>query len=456
MKKMVLTSILYFSVMISPFAMADDAPKTGISYKGVNITLGGFLASETVYRTNTTGSDIGTSYSKLPFNNSSGYGEAEFRGTERQSRFSLLAQGDVDASTHIAGYYELDFLGAAPTANDNESSSFNPRTRNVYMTVDWEDSGWHLLAGQNWSLVTLDAKGITPRTEMIPTTIDAQYAVGFNWARQWQVRLAKDWSKTYWAAISLENSQTAGVAGSALAGTGNNFQVATPGALQANDLSFNSFPDIIAKFAADPGFGHYEIYGLARNFESRYGGTTDATKSNKQSVWTEAIGAGVIVPVLPAVLDFTVSGLFGKGIGRYGTASMSDATFASDGSLQPLSGKQYLAQLAWHANSQWEAYLSYGQESLDASKGAGYGYGDGIATTQAGCSNLGGTCAPNLKSVTQSNIGFWWSFYKGDYGTAKLGAQYSHTAVNTYADNGGLAPTTNEDMVFTSLRFYPF
>ena len=57
-------------------------------------------------------------------------------------------------------------------------------------------------------MATQDRVGITPRQENIPLTIDAQYVVGFNWARQWQVRFVKDFDDhRIWAGLSLEEPQ---------------------------------------------------------------------------------------------------------------------------------------------------------------------------------------------------------------------------------------------------------
>ena len=120
----------------------------------------------------------------------------EFRLSARQSRASLLAKGDVDPVTHLAGYIEVDFLGAAQTANSNESNSYKPRIRHVYATFDQDDWGAHVLAGQTWSLITMNTKGIIPRQEDIPLTIDAQYVPGFIWARQPQLRFVKDFGKS--------------------------------------------------------------------------------------------------------------------------------------------------------------------------------------------------------------------------------------------------------------------
>ena len=148
-------------------------PKTDkIYYKGVTVTLGGFAAFESVYRSRNEAADIGSSFAAIPYSNSSVGQTSELRFTARQSRFSVLAQGDVDPQTHLGFYGEFDFLGEAQTANSNESNSYTPRVRNMYGTIDWDNYGLHLLAGQNWSLVTMNTQGITPRNEAPPPVID--------------------------------------------------------------------------------------------------------------------------------------------------------------------------------------------------------------------------------------------------------------------------------------------
>ena len=220
------------------------------------------------------------------YNVRTGYA-SEFRLTARQSRASVLAKGDIDPATHLAGYIEMDFLGAAQTANSNESNSYTPRIRNVYATLDQDDWGAHVLAGQNWSLATMNTKGIIPRQEDIPLTIDAQYVAGFVWARQPQLRLVKDFDKSLWAGVSVEGAAStfgcppsaafvnscfpAGpfVAGAPTAGAAAPFAFApvfnaTPpgGSLLnvANNYSFNSVPDVIGKVAWDSSFDGHDIH----------------------------------------------------------------------------------------------------------------------------------------------------------------------------------------------------
>src|SRR5689334_8161734 len=93
-------------------ATTDDVPAT--------VTLGGFLAAEGVYRERSESADIGSSFSGIPFPNSANAHYSESRFTARQSRLSVLAQGNVNPDTHLAFYGEFDFLGAAQTANSHE------------------------------------------------------------------------------------------------------------------------------------------------------------------------------------------------------------------------------------------------------------------------------------------------------------------------------------------------
>ena len=46
-------------------------------------------------------------------------------------------------------------------------------------------------------------------TENTPLTIDAQYVVGFNWARQPAIRFVEDWNQIAWFGVSVKSSQTA-------------------------------------------------------------------------------------------------------------------------------------------------------------------------------------------------------------------------------------------------------
>src|SRR5579871_1662280 len=268
--------VLVLIMLASSPALADTTLTSG----SITVSLGGFLASEGVYRSRSESADIGSSYSGVPFANQSTAHLSETRFTARQSRLTLMATGDVDSDTHLTFWNEMDFLGAAQTANSNESNSYNLRIRNMYTTVDGDSLGLQFLAGQNWSLATANTHGITPRNELVPTTIDAQYVVGFNWARQPQLRLTKNWNREFWLAVSLENPQTT-FAGNAAAAPGvtvvNNHAGASLLA-NVNNFSLNHIPDVIGKIAWEPVIGdsqplHMELWNLSRLLRPHIGGS---------------------------------------------------------------------------------------------------------------------------------------------------------------------------------------
>lgn len=428
-----------------------------LAYKGVNITLGGFLAAESIYRSRNQGADIASNWNGIPYRNVPTAHTSEFRYTARQSRVSLLAQGDVNENTHVAGYIEADFLGGAQTANQNESNSFNPRERNMYMTVDWDNQGLHLLAGQNWSLLTLNSKGITPRTELTPPQIDAQYLPGFTWARQTQLRLVKDFNKTWWVGVSLENPQTTfyNSPNASKAPVQSVYNIAAgSGYDSVNTLSLNHIPDVVVKVAADPGYGHYELFGVGRAFYNRYLGSN-------HDVYGGGFGVGMILPLVPKMLDFQFSGMTGRGIGRYGSAQLPDVTFKPTGQLAPIKETMLLAGLTYHPTPDLDIYGFAGSEKQKKQaydyNGLAFGYGNPLYNN-SGCNTegaAGSTCVGNTRQIWQGTLGFWWKFYQGKFGKAQFGAQYSHTERKAFEGVGG-SPTGKEDMVFTSFRYYPF
>jgi pyruvate dehydrogenase complex dehydrogenase (E1) component len=107
-----------------------------LHYKGVTVTLGGFLAAESIYRQHDQANDISTNFAAIPYANNSVGQTQELRFTARQSRVSALVQGSPSPQTHLGFYSEFDFQGAAQTANSNESNSYTPRLRHMHGTVD--------------------------------------------------------------------------------------------------------------------------------------------------------------------------------------------------------------------------------------------------------------------------------------------------------------------------------
>jgi hypothetical protein len=437
---------------------ADAAATNIIDNKALKVTVGGYVEAAAIMRSRNETADMASNFSTgIPYPISPNYRLNEFRGSARQSRLSLLAQGPADANTDLAAYFESDFLGAAPTANSNESNSYNPRLRQVYATVDKNDWGFHFLGGQAWSLLTMNKKGITPRQENVPLVIEAQYVPGFTWTRNWQLRAVQDFdNKRVWGGISLESPQ-------ALIFSGPNTPTGSPtfnnpggsGYASTNNYSTDVAPDVIAKLAFDPGYGHYEIYGIGRFFRDR---------NNRQNstIFGEGGGAAALLPIIDKKLDFQIGGLIGNGVGRYGSTQLPDITIKPDGGIDTVRQGSLLAGFVGHPRDDVDAYLYGGterawQKDFTSAGGLGFGYGNPLYNN-SGCNTQGAaanTCVANTKQISQLTAGFWWKFYRGNFGIMQVGAQDSYTKRYSFTGVGG-DPGTDENVTMFSFRYYPF
>jgi hypothetical protein len=424
-------------------------------FKGITITPGGFLELAGIYRDHFQGNDISSSFA-VNFPNAHQYDQHEGRFTARQSRVSFLAQGNVNKNVVAAMYGEFDFQGAAQTANSNGSNSYNPRIRNLYGTIDWNqgDYGLHLLAGQNWSLLTMQSKGITPRAEVTPPQIDAQYIPGFAWARQPGVRLVGDFmNHTLWVAVAAENPQDN------IAVSGTNAVSGTTGGSGFNSLNNNSFsdvPDIIGKVAYEANLSghslHVEGFGIVRTLNERL---ISGTTGTNRSVSTLGYGGSVNLQVVPKLLDVQFSGFGGKGIGRYGSAGLADVAFSADGRIHPIEEFMLLGGATVHASKALDLYGFAGEEQEMLNKYApSFG---AITTSNAGCFVEGGACSQNTRRIRQVTFGFWDKFYQGSFGRAQVGIQYSYTQRQLFEGAGYNGyPQVGNSMGFLSFRYYPF
>jgi hypothetical protein len=251
-----------------------------------------------------------------------------------------------------------------------------------------------------------------------------------------------------------------------------------------NNFNTETAPDIIGKVAFDPaeGWGHFEAVGLVRFFTDSVftctvvnaNGTCPLATNNLGSANSHittgwGVGGSALLPVVPKYLDLQGSVLYGQGIGRYGESQLSDVVVASDGTLSPITALQVLVGAVAHP---WEGFDLYGYagfERADANlftSAAGViGFGNpNVVNTGCGIvtasSFTGGTsnCAAVNKEVDMIAAGFWQNLYKGSYGRVAVGAQYEYVqrkSFDTVPGNGG-AVSTNNNILLSSLRYYPF
>ena len=465
-------------VTAAPVAQARQAPaapeeKGVLTIGKTKVTVGGFMEAAGIYRSKNEVADVGSSYNTLiPFNvtgatnnpapNNPNASQSELRGTARQSRITVLAEANANEYTKISAYAEADFLGAAQTANANESNSYNPRMRVIYGTVDMSNCGLHVLAGQEWSLLTTNRVGIIPRQENTPLTIDAQYVVGYNWSRNPQLRVVEDFcDHKVSLGLSVESPQAilSGITAPA-ASTDININNSASGGLfnSANSYTSDFAPDIIAKAAFDPGYGHYEVFGITRFFHDYVLNQAPITFAG----WTPAYGnntalgfgggAAIILPICPQRLEFQANVMAGQGIGRYGSAQLPDIAFKPNGEIQPLTELTAMAGVIAHPEKTWDVYLYGGFEGVErtnyqvgSSFAPSFGYGDfQLFTGQE-----------QTQDVWQIQGGFWKRLYQGSWGKVQIGVSDSVTTRQAFSNSVGQAQRAVENIVMTSFRFYP-
>ena len=438
---------------------------------GITVTLGGFIDTTALYRSRDLTAGTSTNFNAIPFSNAENAHLDEFRLTAQPSRFSLLMHGEPDRQIKLEGYVEFDLNAAAVSANSTQTSSYTPRVRLAYATYDNTAYGWHLLAGQDWTLATGNLTGITPRKESIPPTIDANYNPGFVYLRQPQIRVVKDFGGKLWLGASLEAPQETYTFAGATASTSTpNLTLPDGNALTFNSLggtylnstasySYDTAPDMIVKAAVNTGIGHYEAYGLGRFFKAR---TATLGAGDTRTVFGGGVGGSAVIPIVPKLVELSGNVLGGYGVGRYGASQLPDATFKSNGAPAPLGEIIAMAGVVAHPVPPVDLYAFAGTEQVgrsdftsgSGSKLTGYGYGTPLVSN-AGCEIELGSCGAQTRAIDGITAGAWWRFLHGDYGTVEAGVEYSYIKRIAFVAKGG-RPTTDADILFFTLRFLPF
>jgi hypothetical protein len=286
--------------------------------------------------------------------------------------------------------------------------------------------------------------------------------------------MSKDFGKKFFAGIGIENAETLNPGGQNLP---TNLLIGSAGVggglynLNAN-YSFNMTPDFVAKIAAEPGWGHWELFGVARSFRDRIYPTT-GTPFNS-SVWGGGIGGGFRGPLFNKKLSIGLKGLYGEGVGRYGSSTIADITLRPDATISPLHGFSALSTVELNPNPRLSVYLNYGGDYIGRdytinSAGKEVGYGT-YTTDMSGCNievATGGSFSPSTpakcggsnKDVQEFTAGYWYNMYNGPKGRLRYGLQYAWFERDLWSGQGGPPNPSNsakgtDNMFWTSLRYY--
>ena len=200
------------------------------------------------------------------------------------------------ATAKIGGYYEADFLSAGTTSNNRQSNSYTWRTRQAFapghlgqrLAIDWRpdvDTGdgkqkrhqqparspTHCRSIRNTSSAT-PGRGSTGFR--VVKNFDDKFALAFPSKAPQSTIGGRGFSTV--TTINGAAAPAMIVTSGATTSITGNFFINAPGAggglynaFDANGYTVNKAPDLIVKAAADPGFGHYELFGIVSFFRDR-------------------------------------------------------------------------------------------------------------------------------------------------------------------------------------------
>ncbi len=475
-----------------------DSPTT-IHYKGLTITPVAFFAFEGVWRQRAINSDINTPFNTTPFMGATDAHTTELNFTGRQSRLGALFEGNAGAFK-LSGYFESDFLSAGASSNNNQSNSYSLRVRQVWGKAEMK-SGFAVTGGQTWSLLTENGKSTDVRTEKLPNTVDPSYMVGYTWARQPGIRLQQKFAganaaNNFTIAVAAEQAQII-FAGTTNAPTNFEFGALGQGGGLYNataNYTSNIAPDVIAKIAADTKYMHFELGGVARFFRDRvypavgsaatgYVAGSGGTVPYNNVKFGGGVEAGLRVSA-SKYLDVALVGMTGDGIGRYGSAQLSDVTVHPNGTLEPIRSSHGLFSVEMHPAPKLDVYAYYGaeyaQRTVYATGVAGSpftGYG-AVTTSDVGCNTEvapttggftgsvtpAGACGADTRYIQEGMAGFTYRVVNSPkYGRLQYQATYSYltrslwtgfTAGTAAAITATGGPKAVNNMVHVSMRYY--
>jgi len=432
-------------VVVPPQAMA--APESPLQFHigSAAITPVGFMDFTTVFRTSNPGSGIGTNFGSIPYNNAINGRNTELRLSAQNSRIGLR----VDANVHgakVLGYLESDFLGFNPPNVAVTSNSNSLRLRLYW--VDVRKDKVELFAGQSWSMLTPNRKGLSalPADLFYSQDIDVNYQNGLVWSRNPQFRFIVHPNDKVAMGISLENPEQY------IGGSGGGGLITLPAALAtpyANQLNNGNttlsvpdvHPDLIAKLAFDPSSrAHLEVAGVFRTFR-----VWDPVNTTH---FTSHGGGGSANFNFELAHGFRLisNNYWSDGGGRWIFGLAPDLVVRPNGSLSPL-----------HAGSTVDGFELQAKHTLFyAYYGGTYIGRNTVVDTGGKLAGYGYAGSPNSQNrvIHEPTFGLTQTFWRDPrYGALQLMLQYSYLLRDPWAVASGTPKDAHASMVFINLRY---
>ncbi len=407
----------------------------------------GFMDLTPVWRDKNAGSGMGSNFGSIPFNNVPNGKLSEFRFSPQNSRIGFRIDGEWKG-VHFIGYNEFDFNG---TSGSNSLTVSNgavvPRLRLFW--VDARKSKIEFLAGQSWSMLVPNRRGISalPGDLFYTQVIDINYMAGLTWTRQPGMRVLFHPNNKVTFGFSAEqpDQYIGGSAGGSPITLPSGLTSLSGSQLDAGNVFLGAptvTPDFIAKVAFDPSSRfHFEVAGIERNFKviNPNGLVQRFTKT----------GGGVQVGINAEIVkNFRVisTNYWSDGGGRYLFGQAPDVIVRADGSLSGVhSGGTIDGVEQVIKNTLLYAYyggIYIGRNTAIDSNGSKIGYGY--------------TGAPNSmnRAINELTFGFNQTIWKNArYGAINVMGQYEWLERDPWYVAIGAPKNTHDNTIYMDIRY---
>ena len=443
-----------------PFAVPPPVPQPApaaqpsplqIKIGDATITPVGFMDLTNTWRSTNAGSSLQTNFGSFPYNNALPQGRlTEDKFSAENSRLGLRVDANVKGA-NVLGYFEGDFVGGAGNGANNtqvSSNSFLFRIRQYYLDV--HKGFWEVLAGQAWSMILPNRKGMSPLPADLFYTqvVDVNYTNGLYWGRIPGIRFIGHPSDKVTFGVALENSTQY------FGGSGGGGIPTLPSALSTiynaevdnsvnNDRTTpNVHPDIIAKLVIEPSSRfHFEVSGV----ES----TVKTFNPLTNTYFTKAGGGGAFSINAEVVKNFRVvtNNFWSDGAGRYLFGAVPNFIVRADGSPSMMHSGSTVSGFE-AAIKNIAAYAYYGgvyagrNTALDANGASRIGYGY--------------TGSPNSQNRSIQEVTFGWThtlWRDAKYGALQYMAQYAYFFRNPWYVAPNSPKNAHESAIWFNLRY---
>jgi hypothetical protein len=432
-------------------APADAPSPLQLQLGNITIMPVGFLDLTASWKDKNAGGSLGSNFASVPYNTATTSKLGEFKFSPQNSRIGFRIDGDWKGS-HFIAYNEFDFLGTSGSnAITVTNGAFVPRLRLFW--VDIRKGKIEYLAGQSWSMITPNRKGISalPSDLFYSQVIDVNYVVGLPWTRQPGMRVLYHPSEKATLGLSVENpdayiggsgglSATAVTlpSASALSGLGGT-QLDNTSNVQTTP---NLTPDIIAKIALDPiAQAHIEVAGMERNFK---------VYDSATNTYSTKVGAGGSLNAnLEVVKGFRLitNQMWGQGIGRYFFGTVPDLIVRANGDVSPM-----------HAGGWVEGFEATLKNTLLYGYYSGVYIGRDVALDANGTTLIGygfrGASNNDNKTIQEVSFGFNQTIWKdARYGAINVMGQYEYLLRNPWYIAANAPKGTHDNTIYVNVRY---